>query len=155
MYINSSNSWDIYPVCSSLLNLSAIFDSLSTAEEQVGKEEKRLLESVTERTVFSPSFIDINAYELVNDNGVLCTNFCHMDCVQWTLSGSTGDFLLFESLPITFSTTNSLRYWTSFSMVLHLLGHTTRSFRREYLSFMLDRSCRQRLRVSVLFPNPH
>lgn len=113
-----------------------------------------LLESVTWRTVFSPLFTDINANELVNDNGVLRTNYCHMDCVQRTLSESTGDFLLFESLQITSSTTNSLRYWTYF-MALHLLGHTTKWSMREYPSLTPDRSHLQRLRVSVLFPNTH
>lgn len=42
-----------------------------------------------------------------------------------------------------------------FFHALHLLGHTTRSSMREYPSLILDRSHLQKVRVSVLFPNPH
>lgn len=42
---------------------------------------------VTGSTVCS-CFSDINASELVYDDGVLCANFYHLDCVHWTSSGS-------------------------------------------------------------------
>lgn len=39
--VHTGGAWDISPVCWSFLNLSAVLDSLSTPEEQIGKEEKR------------------------------------------------------------------------------------------------------------------
>lgn len=39
--VHTGRAWDISLVCSNPLNLSRVLDSLSTAEEQIGKEEKK------------------------------------------------------------------------------------------------------------------
>lgn len=46
---------------------------------------------VTWSTSCPPSFTDINVNVLVYNSGVLCTNFCHMDCcekLEQTITGS-------------------------------------------------------------------
>lgn len=94
--------WSMEHFLSSFSYLFLILDSLSTAEVQGGREEKRLCwccqSWVTWSTVCSPSCIDNNANELTYSSAVLCTNFCHVDCVLWTSSGSTGDWWLFGPL---------------------------------------------------------
>lgn len=78
----------------------------------------------------------------------------HMVCVHWMSSGFTRNCSFLESLQITPSTADSLRYWILCSMVSHLSQSTKRSSLQRHLSLMLDRSHFQRLRVSGLFPFP-
>lgn len=86
---------------------------------------------------------------LVYNVGALHANFHHMGHVHGISHGSLDTWLLYTS-----TTVNSLRYWIPPPVVVTLLWEFAGSSLKGYLSFTLDGSCLQRLKIPALFTIP-